>query len=450
VSAYQRREYQVRTIGKVLEAEKRGSPSVCIVAPPGSGKTYMMVYPALAIAARRGQNNRAGAVVAVAHRIELVTQLADAIRECGVDCGIIAQGYPRTNHIVQVCSIQSLISQGALPPATVCVFDECHHAVAPSYNEIYRAYTRMGAFQIGGTASPERSDGVGLYPTYRKIIVAGQRQKLIKQGYLVPTTVMSPRRILRRGVADIPVRLWERHARGTRTIVFAADTAHGREMTAEFQQRGWPTGYVDGDLHPKVREEVIQRFVDGRTMVLVNIRILTEGFNLPAIQTVVLACPVGHAGLYLQMVGRAGRPDKGKKEGLCLDLCGNWHVHGLPDDSRKFQLRGRPVQLEKTSYNPRKCPRCDKVWRSACSTCPHCGIAKPRTRRALKKMSESLIKANPRKAARTRQNRYNELWDMATVRGMKGKQRLDWIEKKFRARFGMTCAHMKPTHKKAR
>jgi len=438
------RAYQKRTIAEVLKHERMGHPSVCIVGPTGSGKTYMMVWPALAIAAKRGVGDRAGAVVAIAHRQELINQLQDSIRECGVESGIIAPGYPQTNHLVQVASVQTLIARGYLPPATVCIWDECHHAVAPSYHEIHQGYSRMGAFHIGGTASPERSDGIGLYPTYRHIVVAAQRQQLIRAGFLVPTHVLAPRRVLQQTVADIPVKLWEKHTPNTRTIVFARDTQHARDITAEFLSRGWPTGYVDGDMPAAVRKDVIDRFIAGRIMILVNCKILTEGFNLPAIETVVLACNVGHDGLYMQMVGRAGRRGPGKKFATCLDLCGNYHVHGLPDENRKFSLRGRAVRLDAEKRPMRRCSRCSRTWRSNSTHCPHCGSRKSSGRKAMGHASERLVKVNPAKLARARQERFNQLWDHARVTG-KPKE---WIEQRFRAQFGVSCSGMRPTHKR--
>jgi superfamily II DNA or RNA helicase len=304
----------------------------------------------------------------------------------------------------------------------------------------------MGAFHIGATASPERSDGVGLYPTYKHIIVAAQRQQLIKQGYLVPTHVLAPSRVLRSAVADIPVKLWEKYARGSRTIVFARDTEHARSITAEFAALGWPTGYVDGDMPANVRRNVIGRFIDGRTMILVNCKILTEGFNLPAIDTVVLACNVGHDGLFMQMVGRAGRIAPGKKFATCLDLCGNYHVHGLPDENRKFSLRGRAVQLASTGVPMRRCVNCSKTWRSSSATCPKCGARIRPSRKAMQYLSERLAKVNPAKLARARQERFNELWDHARVTG----RDREWIEQRFRAQFGVSCAGMRPTHKRTR
>ncbi len=437
------RQYQQQTIKSVLDHARKKHPSVCVVAPTGTGKTYMMVVPALTVASWRGMNNRAGAVIAIAHRRELIVQLYDAIVECGVQAGIIAPGYPRTDHLVQVASVQTLIARKELPPAVVCLWDECHHAVAPGYNEVFQAYTRMGVFHIGGTATPERGDAVGLHPTYRHIVVAGQRQKLIKQGYLVPTEVIAPRKMLRKGVADIPVKVWEKYTPNTRTIVFCRDTDHGKSVTAEFAARGWPTGYVDGEMDPKVRDLTIERFCQGKILVMVNCRILTEGFNLPEIGTVVLACPVGHVSLYLQMTGRAGRKAPNKKKGVCLDLCGNWRAHGFPDDNRKFKLKGRPIQLAVAANAPKRiCPGCKTAWRSHKASCPRCGIRKPRTRGELKVMSERLVKLNSAKVRREQQEYFNICYDQARL----NKKGMAWIERKFRAKFGISCADMKPTH----
>lgn len=435
------RGYQQEAVRKTLAAVRNGRKSVCIVSPPGSGKTRIGIVAALTIAGQLGRPSR---VLAIAHRAELIKQLWADLRESGVEAGIIAPYARRTNHVVQVASVQTLVAAGAVPDADVVLWDECHHAVAPSYLEIYEMLIRGGAIHIGLTATPARADGTGLAKIYKTLVVAAQRKTLIKQGYLVPTEVLSPRRLLVEGLADIPVKLWELHAKGTRTVVFARSLEDARRITAEFAARGWPTGCVDGDMHWKVRAKVIKRFVTGRTMVMVNCRILTEGFNLPAIDTVVLACHVGHASQYLQMVGRAGRPREGKKRALCLDLVGNWKMHGLPDENRKFELKGRPIRLDERGNIMRRCRRCSRMWRTTVSkTCPHCGHLSGQRNRRTKYLSERLTKASKKEMEGKRQNYYDYLWDHAHNMGYDQ----EYIERKFARKFGVSCRGMRRSPK---
>ena len=417
---------------------------MCIVSPPGSGKTRMGIVPALTVASWKRNQGRPGSVVAIAHREELIRQLRDDLAECGVQAGVIAPWERRTNHIVQVASIQTLVASGQLPPGDVVLWDECHHAVADSYIEVHNEFSRRGAFHIGLTATPERSDGTGLIQIYKTLIVAAQRRQLIKKGYLVPTEVLSPKRVLVDGVADVPVKLWERHARGTRTVVFARTVESARQIHGEFAARGWSTGYVDGEMDPKVRAAIIRRFIEGKILVMVNCRILTEGFNLPSIETVVLALPVGHASLYLQMVGRAGRTAPGKTKALCLDLVGNWKMHGLPDENRSFHLKGRAIGLDEKGKVMRRCRRCSRMWRTSVSkTCPYCQHSGGQRARRTRYLSEKLSKASKKTLDTARQSYFDYLCDHA--RNMGHDQ--SWIAQKFQRRFGVSCSGMRRTPK---
>lgn len=429
------RKYQNEAVSKTLSHVRNGRRSVCIVSPPGSGKTRMGIVAALQVAA---ELRRPTKVLCIAHRAELIRQLQSDLAECNVEAGIIAPWARRTNHVVQVASVQSLDASD-LPQADVVLWDECHHVVADSYYKIFQQLSRS-AIHIGLTATPDRYDGKGLYCAYKSLVVAAQRKNLIRQGYLVPTDVLSPRRMLTEGLADIPVKLWERHAKGTRTIVFARNVDDAKRIAAEFAKRGWPAAYVEGDMNWKVRKTIIDRFREGRTMVMVNCQILTEGFNLPCIDTVVLARPIGHPSLYLQMVGRAGRPYKGKKRALCLDLVGNWKMHGLPDERRRFALNGKPIALAEKGKVLRRCKRCSRMWRTTVSkTCPYCRHTSAKRRTKTKYLSERLTKASKKQMDEKRQNYFDQLWDHRRNMGYD----MAWVERKFVRRFGVSCQGMR-------
>ncbi len=149
---------------------------------------------------------------------------------------------------------------------------------------------------------------------------------------------------------------------------------HAKEVAARLTSAGVPSACVEGTTKPRDRQALIDRFKAGDLQVLTNCMCLTEGFDAPMIEVCILARGADHAGLYIQMVGRALRPFPGKDRARVYDLKGVAHVHGLPDQDRVYSLTGKAIDTVEKLPALMTCP-CGAVYRPA-PNCPVCGREK--------------------------------------------------------------------------
>ncbi len=371
------RPYQVACIEQVREAVRAlraaGKPQrVCVVMPTGAGKTKTHAEIARSAVAK------GGSVLWLAHRAELVDQAVEALRSEGLSVGAIsasAASRPQPHAAVQVATVQTLVSRGARPPASLIIADEAHHYVARTFGAVVDAYPR--AVVLGPTATPERGDGKGLGGMFESIVVGARIKQLIELGHLVPANLIRPHRKLRSGeIAQRPVDAYLEHARGRRAIVFSPLVATAEEHAAQFRALGVPATMVEGNTDPLARRQAFAALRSGATPVLTNVYIATEGFDIPAIECVILARGCGHAGTYLQMVGRGLRPAEGKTDCVVIDLQGISHDHGHPEDDREYSLEGRGISepgSDEAKIVQRYCKVCSGPLEPDDTVCPACG-----------------------------------------------------------------------------
>lgn len=371
------RPYQQDAIASVRQAlaslRAAGRPMrACLVVPTGGGKTVIGASIAR-MSVERGRR-----VLWACHRSELVDQAFDALTAEGLRCGTICSGSdrpPQPYAPVQVGTFQSIAARGVRPDADLVVFDEAHHAGAKTFAAVVNHY--QGVPVLGLTATPERGDGKGLGDMFEELVVGATIKQLIADSFLVPASLVRPRRKLRSGeIAQRPVDAWLQHARGTKAIVFSPSVALAEQHAAEFRALGVPAAMVEGETERGERARIWRDFRSGALSVVTNVYIATEGFDLPAIEAVILARGCGHAGTYLQMVGRALRPSPGKSEALVLDLQGISHDHGHPEDERVYSLLGRGISEAKGAEErvvQAYCKVCSAPLEADDAVCPVCG-----------------------------------------------------------------------------
>jgi DNA repair protein RadD len=362
------RPYQQRAILDVRDLYRQGKRAIVLVLPTGSGKTR--------IGGELVKNHiaKGGKVVWLAHRVELVDQAAQALEALGLDVGTVAASSrrtPRPAAPVQVSSIQTLIARDEAPEATLAVYDECHHAVAPEYLTLFQRYA--GAVRIGLTATPERADGKGLGEAFDALAVGATISELTALGFLVPCNVEAPARALKSGqIAQRPVDAYLEFAVGRRTLVYSPHIKAAEEHLAELRAEGVNAQIITGDTHASDRALLLAQHKAGAFPVLVNCQVLTEGYDDPGVSCAILARGCGSAGLFLQIVGRILRPAPGKVDALLLDLRGSVHVHGEPADERVFSLDGRAIRLAEKNVEGQLCAICGTPI-DAGSVCEECG-----------------------------------------------------------------------------
>lgn len=352
------RDYQLRAVEALRDAFKSGREAPLLVAPTGAGKSLMGLECARrTIAAGRR-------VVWLTHRIELAQQTHAAAVALGIDAGIISPEQSRWPHAdtkLKICMMQTLLARTLRPEAELMIGDECHHLAAEEWRDLAMHWPR----RIGLSATPERADGRGLRCCFDSMVVAAQISELVKAGHLVGCDVVLPARALESGqLAMHPVAAWKEHCQGRKTIVFAPTIEKAEEWAVEMGALVVHSKMPDAD-----RRGAVDAYRSGVASVLVNVGILSEGFDAPSTSAIILARGCGSAALYLQIVGRALRPYPGKSRALLIDLRGVTHVHGHPEAAREYSLDGQPIR-PKDGYQ--FCACCGTSLDNA-YPCPSCG-----------------------------------------------------------------------------
>jgi len=349
------RPYQHEAVQAVRLAVRRGARRVLLVLATGAGKTVIAAH--LAAQAK-------GRVLMVVNRDELVTQSVEKFRLFvpPEQVGVVQGAQRAWDARYVVASIQTLArgptlatltAQDRADPFRLVVVDESHHIGAASYRHVLTALglhqreTAGSRVLLGITATPIRTDGQSVHDwfdveAYRKDIA-----DLIPLGYLAPVRgirVYTATALPTQAVAgdfdekslalavDTPqrnaliVKTWQTHAADRHTVVFAVNVAHAQHLAAAFRQAGVSADWIAGSLPVRERRRRLQAFHDRQLQVLVNCTILTEGWDEPAVNALVMARPTMSKGLYIQMVGRGLRPSPGKTDCLVIDVTDRQHA----------------------------------------------------------------------------------------------------------------------------
>lgn len=418
------RGYQETAVASVL-ARWGKARAVLLCAPMGSGKTVMG-----AEAVRRSGAKR---VLWIAHRRELVEQAAEKLRAItGSAVGVIGPG-PNANEgaSIQVATVQTLLARGTRPPADLLVFDEAHHYISEDWKTLVGAYP--GAKRLGLTATPERSDGRPLGDIFDDLVVAASYSQLVSDGHLVPCRVFRPSRRQGRALAEDPVDAYERLAPGSRAFVFVQSVEAAHQLAAKFCIRRIPAATIEAKTPREEREQHLAEFAEGKLSVLTNVYALTEGVDVPAATTCILARGCEHVSPYLQMCGRVLRPHPGKTEAVLIDLVGASLKHGVPVEDRQYSLRGKGIS------RGAECPRCgDRVLLYPCAGCGYSPPAawgaspnRPPSPEILRRVLEEIY-GGADCTADAKKRMYQELRAVQLERAYKPA----WIVLRYKERFG--------------
>ncbi|MBC8229495.1 DEAD/DEAH box helicase [bacterium] len=240
------------------------------------------------------------------------------------------------------------------------ITDECHHGAAATYKRIYDYLGIMAgdgediqsnALHLGVTATPERTDKIGLDDIFDEIVFHRNIQDFIPD-YLcdlrcvqvmtyvnvdgVETWAGDLRieqlsALLNTGNCnELIVQAWKEHAlkadrsalssQGRLTLVFTTDVAHARDLCLTFQANDIKASWVCGETPIDERRDILAKFAQGEIEVLTNCAVLTEGYDNPALDCIILARPTKSTLLYTQMLGRGTRTYPGKEDCLILDV----------------------------------------------------------------------------------------------------------------------------------
>jgi superfamily II DNA or RNA helicase len=353
--------------------------SAMLQMPTGTGKTYLFTSIIKDLISHYKSQKLEINILVVAHRIELLDQIAVSLNNYGIPCGFI-QG-SREQHLwqrVQVGSILSLISERNEMSVRRCKFDfiivdEAHHTLADSYKRLFDMFPE--AKKLGVTATPWRMNHESFTSVYQTLITTPQVKWFIKNHLLADFDYVSvrPDSSLQKLVNSIDVattgdfindalsaafdnqriraRLFESfhtYAKDRKGIVYAINKQHARNIAELYSSKGYVSVNIDCDTPKDERERLIEEFKAGKIQVLVNVELFTEGFDCPDVSFVQLARPTRSLAMYLQQVGRGLRYVEGKEKTIFIDNVGLYNYFGLPDANRKWQhhFQGQEVPDE--------------------------------------------------------------------------------------------------------
>ena len=152
-------------------------------------------------------------------------------------------------------------------------------------------------------------------------------------------------------------------------LVFASGVKHGGHIAAALRGHGESVEEVYGETPDKERDATLKAFKAGKIKHIVNVGVLTTGFDYRGIDCVSLLRPTMSPGLYYQMLGRGLRINEGKDNCLILDFASNVLTHGPID-----MIRVKPKKLGEPGQAPvKECPDCHGIIHAALTECPHCG-----------------------------------------------------------------------------
>lgn len=412
------RPYQLDALERGRAAIAQGAQSVLLCMPTGTGKTRTAVEACVCHVAM------GGTVLLAAPRRELVAQITAVLEAAGL--ALESNVFVRT--------IQELSMPGAvIPQVSMVVLDEARHYLADTWSQIQKSLPH--AVYLGLDATPERGDGRGLGAMFDVLVEAISVRDAIAGGYLVPVEVLRPEHALAaRELAQDPFDAYFDKSLGTQAVVFCHSVEASKALAARFYERGVPAAAVWGEMPVAERDNALRLFAEGKLNVLTNMHLLTEGWDAPITETIILARGFPTAGGMLQAAGRGLRPHPGKKRCLLIDLTGCTHLHGEPDEERTWHLEGRAARRASDDVDLRFCPVCGAVVLAG-TPCEQCGYSGADMKKRKPRVLGLPIDRFARQRAQPEEQQLKALAGYLRVARVRGYQD-GWAAKCFEHKYG--------------
>lgn len=406
------RSYQEIAVESVYRHLRQRDDNPVVVVPTGGGKT-----PIIARICHDSVVKWSGRVVILAHVKELLEQSykhLDRDAQGAFPIGLYSAGLGARDvgYPVTVAGIQSAYRNVAdFPAADLIIVDEAHR-IPPDGEGMYRTFLEgMKAKNphvrlVGFTATPYRMttgaicakdnllNRICFEVGVRELIMNGYLSQLVTRGASYETDFSGVS--VKRGefdqvelealmsedvrVATATIEILARAKDRKKILVFCSGVSHAKK-TAEFfrsdMEAVGSVGEIYGDTPSDERAKLVKRFRDGDLRCLINVDVLTLGFDAPNVDCVALMRATMSPGLYYQMVGRGFRIAEGKKDCLILDFGQNVVRHG-PVDVLAPEDRKDGRADEDAEAPAKKCPECCLIVAAAVTACPECGYAFPK------------------------------------------------------------------------
>lgn len=248
------------------------------------------------------------------------------------------------------------------------IVHNCHHASADTYKNVLAHFGLLkggedwnkSALLLGVTATPSRNDNKGIDAIFDKVPYEYGIVQAIKDGWLVRIKAFrintdtdlsgvkktagdfnlgelgdAVNNVDRNGLI---IKAYQQHTPGQQALCFAVDVAHAIELTKQFNEAGIKADYVIGSSTNRV--EVLEKFQKRQIQVVVNCMVLTEGFDEPGIEAVLMARPTQSGILFQQMIGRGTRTNEGKEFLTVIDFVDNTFKQSLQTTASLLGMKG--------------------------------------------------------------------------------------------------------------
>jgi len=418
MSMFELRPYQQEALAALEKFWSRGGGNPLVVMATATGKSIVIAHLIRDIS-RRYPPLR---VLVVTHVLELIRQDLEPLLALWPDApvGINSAGIGQREWDAPIifAGVQSVWRSAArLGPRHLVLIDEAHlvpHGGEGMYRTLLaelRALAPVNGMRIAGfSATPFRLDSgrldEGEGKLFDDVVYSYDIGQGIREGWLSPLTSKATGTEINisgvgsRGGEFIAGEL-ERAADDSATVIAACDeivargvdrrswlvfccgVAHAHHVGQELRARGVSCRVVTGETPLAEREDSVAAFKAGTVRCLVNVNVLTTGFDAPRVDLLAMLRPTLSTGLYVQMVGRGTRKADGKVNCLILDFAGNCRRHG-PVDQVDIAVAGNiaSTAVAPASIRAKSCPACNEINPRDATVCCCCGHEWPQPKPA--------------------------------------------------------------------
>lgn len=342
--------------------------STLVQLPTGTGKTVVLSYFIKSVMAH-------SAILIIVHREEIVLQIASTIKQiCNIDPNILTgMTKIKNQNQIFVCSVQFLNGKNGKVlldklNANYIIIDECHHSICDSYKSIIETCktNQPNVKLLGFTATVQRSDGVGLNKVFDTLCFNKPIKYFVKNNFLVKPTAYKVfcdielnKLQLSKINQDFVINSnflsvlqssnwkkalcekWWDKASTKKTIAFCASISQSLELVDHLKTAGIKAEHLDGETNSLKRKAMLLRYKSGETQFISNVGVLTEGYDEPSTECIMMCRPTKSQLFYIQCIGRALRICKNKNEAIIIDFASTTHsliqLADITDQNNKIE-----------------------------------------------------------------------------------------------------------------